>query len=149
MGIEVFYGCSSLTSIPNNIKCIGEDAFRCCNGLININIPSSVTEIGSGAFSQCSNLTNVTISDGVTKIGNSAFGSCTKLTSIVIPSSVTTFGSYAFSACANLKTIYYTGTEEQWEEINKMSGWSNGTKWGSSVGGKPVIDLICNYQGQA
>ena len=39
------------------------------------------------------------------------------LTNITIPDGVTSIGSYAFSYCNSLETIYYTGSEEQWNEI--------------------------------
>ena len=52
-------GCKN-TSIPYNVKSIGERAFSGCTGLASINIPESVTSIGSAAFHDCSALMVVT-----------------------------------------------------------------------------------------
>ena len=57
----------------------------------------------------------------VTSIGDGAFNERTKLTSIEIPSSVTSIGNYAFRDCIGLKDVYYTGTQEQWDNI-----WGSG-----------------------
>ena len=58
---------------------------------------------------------------GVTEIGRYAFDDCSGLTGIEIPSSVTSIGNYAFRDCIGLKDVYYTGTQEQWDNI-----WGSG-----------------------
>ena len=65
------------------------------------------------------------IPDGVTSIGCGAFLWC-KVERITIPDSVTIIGNYAFSECSSLKTIEYTGTDEQWEEVEKGDKWNPG-----------------------
>ena len=89
-------------------------------------IPDGVTSIESNAFKGCTGLTSVVIPDSVTKIGGAAFDDCTGLTSMVIPDSVTKIGAYAFSGCTELKTIYYKGSKEQWNNIEKGSNWDSG-----------------------
>jgi hypothetical protein len=54
----------------------------------------------------------------VTKIGDSAFYNCKELTSISIPDSVTSIGDDAFEGCTSLKTVYYTGSSEEWGQIS-------------------------------
>ena len=57
----------------------------------------------------------------VTSIGNSAFHKCRGLTSIVIPDSLTSIGEYAFDSCNRLTNIYFTGTEKEWNAIEKSN----------------------------
>ena len=52
--------------------------------------------------------------EGVTEIGSFFFYECANLEQIILPSSVTQIYDYAFDKCDNLKTVYYTGTREQW-----------------------------------
>ena len=94
----------------------------------DITLPSTyndkpITTIGERAFYECTSLTSVTFGENsqLTTIGESAFSGCDSLTSIVIPDSVTTIGSYAFEYCTGLTNVYYTGTEEQWNNITIRS----------------------------
>ena len=59
----------------------------------------------------------VVIENGVTGIGSNAFIGGGSITSITIPDSVTGIGYSAFADCSSLADVYYTGTEEQWNEI--------------------------------
>ena len=63
-------------SIRDGVKVIGNNAFKRCEFLTNINIPNSVTNIGYEAFDCCVSLTSINIPNSVTNIGNSAFWLC-------------------------------------------------------------------------
>ena len=54
----------------------------------------------------------------VISIGINSFNEYTNLTSITIPSTVTSIDKNAFNGCTALTTVYYTGTEEEWNAIN-------------------------------
>ena len=116
IGDSVFSGCSALTeiSIPDTVSSIGDSAFSRCSALTEISIPSTVSNIGSYAFSGCA-LREVEIPQGITSIQTRTFQYCTKLTKITIPDSVTSVEICAFDNCPVLKTVYYGGTEAQWE----------------------------------
>ena len=55
-------------------------------------------------------------------IGEGAFMYCKSLTSVTIGNNVTTIGVGAFSGCASLETVYYGGSEEQWNAIGIEDG---------------------------
>lgn len=68
--------CYTLQTVilPNNLKRIGQNAFRACLGLQKINIPSALETIGNMAFWNCRYLDKVFIPKTVKSIGQSAFG---------------------------------------------------------------------------
>ena len=118
---DAFMLCISLTEItlPKNLKIIGDSAFS-VTGLKEIVIPDGVTAIGTYAFSE-TGLKEIVIPDGVTTIGEGAFSYCEFLESVVIPESVTYIGDWIFERGAQnvWTTVYYNGTEEQWNAIEK------------------------------
>ena len=138
IGERAFEYCTGLTSItiPDSVTSIGDYAFHGCFNLTSVTIPDGVTSIGDYAFHGCYGLTSITIPEGVTSIGRSAFSGCSGLKSITIPNSVTSIGNGAFYQCTSLKTINYTGTEEQWNAINKGANWNYGT----------AVNVIYNYK---
>ena len=82
------------------------------------NIPEGVVSIFWYAFRGCTSLTSITIPEGVSSIGGMAFSYCPGLTSVTIPESLTSIDTAAFEGSWNLKDIYYSGSCDQWEEIN-------------------------------
>ncbi len=143
--------CESLTSITvdkNNSSYFSDEygvlfqkdgiliQFPVNNKMNEYTIPDNVTGINECAFSKCKSLTKVIIPDGVTCIGGGAFGICSSLTEITIPDSVTFIGIEAFLDCNSLETIYYTGTEEQWDNIE--IGFSND----SFIEGKIIYNWV-------
>ena len=142
IGNYAFSGCDGLTgvTIPNSVTTIKNHAFSYCTGLTGVTIPNSVTTIGNYAFSGCDGLTSVTIPDSVTTIGNCVFYDCTGLTSVTIgsgvelipesafyvcynlksvclPSELLYIRNDAFNSCPNIETVFYAGSESQWNEI--------------------------------
>lgn len=82
-------GSVSLASLPNELTCIGNCAFRDYSNLALTSLPSNVSNIGEYAFSGCTNLTVMTIG-GQGKpmlegsIASTSFYSCNNLTSMTI-----------------------------------------------------------------
>ena len=107
IGQDAFKGCTSLDNIniPNSITSIGTNAFDGCTGLTSFLMPNSVTEVQSYAFHGCSNLSSISFSENVTSIENYLFSGCSNLTSFTIPGNVTNIWEYAFENCKSLSSI--------------------------------------------
>ena len=118
-------GCDSSVisaDIPSEIngeevKGIGSLAFYYSDSLKSVTIPDTVTYIDQYAFEHCEALESVSIPDSVSEIRTGAFNWCLSLKSINIPQSVTKFGTGVFDTCESLETLYYAGTEEEWNNI--------------------------------
>ena len=95
------------STIPSDIKIIGDYAFYLCSGLTSITLPSSLTSIGRFAFDACRGLTgelNLGECTSLTSIGISAFQACRGLTSVDLSgcTNLTSIGWFAFSGCDGL-----------------------------------------------
>lgn len=120
----VFRECSSLKSVtlPNGLTKIGGGLFSECTALESITFPESVKAIEEEAFMRCGFKT-ITLPEGLTDIEDSTFKDCTSLASINIPNSVTSIGKFAFENCTALKTIYFSGTLADWNNLDKGEHW--------------------------
>ena len=115
---KAFDKCTSLVSVvlPDGMTKI--PSFSGCKSLKSITLPEGLTEIVRGDFENCESLESITIPWGVTKIGSdwlAPFSNCRSLKSIIIPVSVKELHGEKFWNC--WPDIYYTGSEEQWQEI--------------------------------
>lgn len=112
--------------IPNSVKHINEDAFRCTplesiqlpsqlitlgknsfreTLITEVTVPASVTTIGTQVFYKCYYLTDVTIEEGVTDITAGMFRYCTSLTEFTFPSTIQTVDSTAFNNVTTIEKI--------------------------------------------
>lgn len=103
-------------TLPDTLESIGEFAFSECGLLVEVNIPDSVTEIAYRAFGDCRGLREVTLPHSVEKIDEGAFNGCTVLSEIRIGEGLSAIGDGAFAGCTSIKTVYYAGTETEWNE---------------------------------
>ena len=124
IGQFAFLECYGLTeiSIPEGVTDIGKGVFSGCRSLTELSIPDGITTIGESTFSECYSLVEITIPESVTYIGPTAFDSCENLMSITIPENVTFIGAWAFEMCYSLEEVYYTGSEDQWQQIQFVDG---------------------------
>ena len=141
IGDCAFSNCENLTyiTIPNSLKSLGEAAFEDCEKLKSISLPDDCTlsdfafcgcssleyanipeneyYIPQEVFADCVNLKKINIPKDTWRIWIDAFRNCKSLTSITIPVGIEMIGNGAFSGCENLKKVNFSGTREQWEEM--------------------------------
>ena len=82
-GKSTFYGCSSLTSLPQGLETIGESAFGKCTGLITLEIPATIKSIDTKAFEGCNKIEDIIIAErggnNTLSIGSEAFKDLSRL----------------------------------------------------------------------
>ena len=127
IGEYAFYDCRNLGSVrlPETLEVMKSHTFDSCRNLYDF--PESfgkVTEIPDFAFRNCFEmLETVVIPYGIEKIGKYAFSTCDELKTVYIPDSVKEISTNAFRQDFGSTTIYYQGTERQWQSVKKESYW--------------------------
>ncbi len=140
IGANAFYLCTSLREVilPNSVMSISNHAFRNCStlervcfgdklvrigewafygtALRNVIIPDSVTDLSSTAFYKCFQLKSASIGNGVRTLHADTFNEC-GLTQVVLPQSLTVIEANAFSSCDALSTVYYQGSNTDWQNV--------------------------------
>lgn len=101
--------CTDLKEIPENAfyksdnslkKVGGENGFK---NLVAIILPETVVKIGNNAFRDCILLAEINIPDKTEEIGSYVFANCQSLTLIVIPKSVLKIGENVFEGCTQIE----------------------------------------------
>lgn len=94
IGDETFKGCYKLAQVelPSSLKRIGNKAFY-ATAIASLTTPAS---IGESAFENCYNLTSVTLLDGADYVGPRAFRYDAALTEFTAGRSLKSIGDYAF-----------------------------------------------------
>ncbi len=137
---NTFGMCQNLVSVslPESVHSISMFAFSYCSSLAEINL-DNVRFIGSFAFQNCTALTEITLHDAliednafsgsgvvtVTLTGEcelyaSVFMGCKSLTSVYLPASITYIDICTFQNCVSLEHIYFDGTIEDWNNMDRM-----------------------------
>ena len=123
-------GVSSVTEVVfeegSQLEIIGEMAFYGC-GITEISIPAGVKRIDKEAFGYCQLLKSVTFADGIklTELSDGIFRDCYSLSSITISAYIVKIGEKAFFY-TGIVDVYYEGSQEMWNEIEKGDGWNSG-----------------------
>ena len=132
IGDGAFSAATSLVriNIHSGVTTIGLLAFSDCSALQAISVDganANYKSIDGNLYSKDGKKliqyaigkveTGFIIPSNVTIIGEGAFMSATKLDSITISVNVTQIMEDAFCNCSSLKKVYYTGSEQNWSEI--------------------------------
>ena len=117
---QAFFQSGFLKSVKISENCnyIGNMSFAYCSKLENIVIPDRTTIADEGVFGCCVNLNKVVLPSSIQKIPQMMFIYCMNLSEIYIPKSVISVDMSAFATSEKLQTVYYEGTEEEWNKIN-------------------------------
>ncbi|MBQ5968849.1 MAG: leucine-rich repeat domain-containing protein [Clostridia bacterium] len=114
---------SNLThvEIPDTVTHIDEWAFYRCSHLSYIDVPDSVTTIGASVFQCCDKLLSIRLPEQLSCISQNTFLECKSLESVIIPKSVTLIKNGAFKEADRLSDVYFSGSEEEWNNISVQS----------------------------
>ena len=103
-----FKSCTNLQNVTlleeSKLQVIGNEVFRSCWSLENINLPDTIERIGDRAFSGCSNLSSINLGSTLMEIGSNTFSGC-GLIAVDIPDSVKDLGYAAFNNCNSLQEV--------------------------------------------
>ena len=91
--------------VPEQIKNIGLEAFRSCEGVMEVVLPDGVSSIGKMAFAHCRDLRKVNIPKNLKTIPVGMFLNCYELKQIKLPNSIETIEAQAFDDCLDIKSI--------------------------------------------
>ena len=105
-------------AVPSGVTTIGYGAFNGAYGLRHILLPDSLTTIGDKAFGACGGLKSLRVPDGVSFLGNWMLHGCASLKEITLSSGLRRVGDQTFSECTALESVYFLGTEEEWNAIS-------------------------------
>lgn len=105
----------------NALTKISDGAFAGCESLVELDIPENIKELGEEAFKGCSALQNLTLHKGIEEIGDSAFEDCVSLRQAFIPGTVKNVGYHAFLGCSKLESIEF----EYGVESIDVSEWAD------------------------
>ena len=119
IGYGIFYGASfAEINIPESVTTMQGGTFMACTKLQSLSFPSQIKSTGSYTFWMCESLTSFVITDNINVITCGTFQACHNLEYVILSKNVKTIESQAFENCTSLSRIYYTGTVDDWSEMN-------------------------------
>jgi len=112
--------------LPESVKYIGSSAFWFNESLEYISLPSQIEYIGEDAFS-LTHIKELIIPPTIKYLGEHPFSKCHELEKLVLPRELTVLYDNTFNNCDKL-AIYYTGTEEEWNNVEFWRSYNQPTE---------------------
>jgi hypothetical protein len=131
-----FSHCYLLESVqfPENIEYIGYMAFS-STGMTSFEHPDNVGNFSSSAVSSSGKLISYRIQEGVTELKWGFLRNCPVLKEISLPSTIAALDDVSLFDLPALEKLYYSGTVEEWNAIEKGEKWYVGT---------PAFKVVCS-----
>ena len=132
VNIRAFAMCENLKSITiPDVMVLHENAFVGCKNLKQVNLSSKDHfYIENRAFNGCTSLGQIVIPESSggyeTVLEQGAFHDCPRLKKIYLPKTLTKIDT-PFTGSTSVDCIYYAGTKEDWDKVEK-SGIPSSTK---------------------
>lgn len=136
IGSMAFSRCYLLESVqfPENIEYIGYMAFS-STGMTSFEHPDNVGNFESCAVSSSGKLISYRIQEGVTELKWGFLRHCPVLKEISLPSTLAALDDVSLFDLPALEKLYYSGTVEEWNAIEKGEKWYVGT---------PAFKVVCS-----
>ena len=136
-GHSPWAGNTSVKSLRliSGITEIGDNAFYGL-GLTEVTIPEEVRRIGDSAFRQCEELRTLQLPESLEEIERFAFASCSALTGVRIPASVASIEAEAFAACGSLEAFAVDEKNPSFSSVDGLLCDKAGEKLIQCPGGK-------------
>ena len=104
--------------VESGVTSIGSYAFHSYDFLEEVIVEDGAfVGMGIGCFGDNTRLKRVELGDSLRVIPSEAFIRCTSLEYVSIPATVTQIGYEAFKDCDSLKTVYFGGSQDDWNRI--------------------------------
>lgn len=123
-------------SIPRNVREIGRYCFSGCTSLKHIEFEGDRALFLNGVFYGCTSLESIRFPGQMGYVGHEAFKYCRNLKTVYL-SSVTNVEYGAFAYCDSLTDVYYPGSKDAWDKIEKPKyndpAFSNEQLWKADI----------------
>ena len=107
--------------------------------------------IGTHPWAEISNPLLITsiILDHVYAINDNEFSYLNQVSTVYVNPTLNSIGENAFFGCTALEDLWFDGTEEQWNAVDKETGWDNNTNWAFKAHWHCTVDFDMNGHGRA
>ena len=132
--------CESLKTVrvASTVKIMGKMVFFACTNLVSVEFDEGLISMQYNVFGKCYNLKKVIFPDSMQEmgydpdalehIGSDIFSSCNELEVVVLGSGLKKIDYTLCAVCPKLENIYYKGTVESWENMDRHANWLNSCK---------------------